>query len=138
MSKSLDGDSEGSCKSEVADFYVSTLSYKKVLWFKISMYYPPRMTVINSLQNLVEHLFNLKLGDISLVLPHILLKIVIDILKDEVKFLKFRLEDYFLQVNYVGVFELLQDGYFSHCSRWHTLTITLNENCVYLHPRFRA
>ena len=92
MCQSFDWDCECSCKAKVTDLDVSFVSDQQILWFEIPVNDSLRVTVINTPQQLVDHLLDHRLIHISLVFSHELLQIILDKFEDQVQLLLVRLE----------------------------------------------
>ena len=96
MGEGLDGDCKSTGKAKVADLDVPGLCDKKVLWLQISMDNPLRMAVVNTPENLVQHLLYLQLRDIPLLLSHVFLQVIVNVFKNQIQLLFLRLKHYLL------------------------------------------
>ena len=76
MGEGLDGDCKSTGKAKVADLDVPFTVDKNVLWLQISMDNPLRMAVVNTQKQLVDHLLDLLLCDIPLILSHPFLDVI--------------------------------------------------------------
>ena len=92
MGQGLDGNREGSRKSEVTDLDVTLVGHKEVLRLEVSVDDPFGVAVVNTFQKLVEHLLDTLLSHGAFVLPHILLQVVLDKFKNQIEFLLVGLE----------------------------------------------
>ena len=93
----LDGDREGSGETEVTDLDVALGVDQKILGLQVSVDDPLGVAVVDSTEQLVEHLFDSLLVHGPLVLPHVLLQIVLDIFENQIELLLVWLEDNLLE-----------------------------------------
>ena len=93
----LDGNRECSGETKVADLDVALGVDQKILGLQVSVDDPLGMAVVNSTEQLVEHLLDSLLVHGPLVLPHVLLQIVLDIFKNQIELLLVWLEDDLLE-----------------------------------------
>jgi len=84
MGEGLDGDCKSTGKAKVADLDVPFTVDKNVLWLQISMDNPLRMAVVNTQKQLVDHLLDLLLCDIPLILSHPFLEVIINEFKNKI------------------------------------------------------
>lgn len=93
MCQSFDWDGECSSKSKVANLDVSLVRDQQILRLQISVNNPLGVAVVNTSEQLVNHLLNHSLIHVSLVFSHVFLKIILDKFKNQVEFLLVWLKD---------------------------------------------
>ena len=135
MSVGLNGKAEGSGKTEVRKFDVLSLGVdEQILGFEVPMEDPVLVQVDERLQNLIQEQLRLLLGQglVSLLL-HVLFKVELEVLEDQVKLVL--AVDNLLQLDNVGVAEALEEANLANGGGRHTIIFLLQSNllkCDYL------
>ena len=84
MRQSFDWDCECSSKSKVANLDVSLVRDQQILWLEISVNNPLGVAIVNTSQQLVDHLLDLRFAHVFLIFSHVLLQVILDIFENQV------------------------------------------------------